>query len=90
MLFPEKFIEEEKSEIINKFGVSDIFDLNRMQLMNAYSCTECGRCSEVCPASQTGKLSPRSIMMKTRDRLEEVSNNILTNKGSFKNDGKEL
>ena len=91
MLFPEKFIEEEKSEIINKFGVSDIFDLNRMQLMNAYSCTECGRCSEVCPASQTGKkLSPRSIMMKTRDRLEEVSNNILSNKGSFKNDGKEL
>ena len=45
MLFPEKSIEEEKSETIDKFGVSDIFDLNRMQLMNAYSCTECGRCS---------------------------------------------
>lgn len=91
MLFPEKSIEEEKSETIDKFGVSDIFDLNRMQLMNAYSCTECGRCSSVCPASQTGKkLSPRSIMMKTRDRLEEVSNNILKNKGSFQNDGKEL
>ena len=55
MLFPEKSIEEEKSEIINKFGVSDIFDLNRMQLMNAYSCTECGRCSEVCPASKQEK-----------------------------------
>ena len=91
MLFPDKAIEETKSEIIDKFGASDIFDLNRMQLMNAYSCTECGRCSNVCPASQTGKkLSPRAIMMKTRDRVEEVSINILKNKGSFQNDGKEL
>ncbi len=91
MLFPDKAIEETKSDIIDKFGASDIFDLNRMQLMNAYSCTECGRCSNVCPASQTGKkLSPRAIMMKTRDRVEEVSVNILKNKGSFQNDGKEL
>ena len=91
MLFPDKVIEELKSETIEKFGVSDIFDLNRIQLMNAYSCTECGRCTIVCPASQTGKkLSPRAIMMKTRDRLEEVSDNILKNKGCFQNDDKEL
>ncbi len=91
ILFPEEAIEEIKSETIDKFGASDIFDLNRVQLMNAYSCTECGRCSSVCPASQTGKkLSPRAIMMKTRDRVEEVSSNILKNKGSFQNDGKEL
>ena len=90
MLYPDKVSEETNSETIDKFGVSDIFDLNRIQLMNAYSCTECGRCTSECPASQTGKkLSPRAIMMKTRDRIEEVSSNILK-KGSFKNDGKEL
>jgi len=56
-----------------KFGVSDVIDLNRVQLLNAYSCTECGRCTDVCPANQTGKkLSPRKVMMDTRDRLEEV------------------
>lgn len=58
-----------------KFGVSDVVDLNRVQLLNAYSCTECGRCTDVCPANQTGKkLSPRKVMMDTRDRLEEVGN----------------
>ena len=63
-----------------RFGVSDVNDLNRVQLMNAYSCTECGRCSEVCPANQTGKkLSPRKIMMHTRDRLEQVGK--LLNRG---------
>ena len=73
-----------------KFGASDIFDLNWVQLLNAYTCTECGRCTSVCPASQTGKeLSPRAIMMKTRDRLEEVGNNIDANK-SFKPDNKQL
>lgn len=91
MLYPDKISKEVDSETIDKFGVSDIFDLNRIQLMNAYSCTECGRCTSECPASQTGKkLSPRAIMMKTRDRVEEVSNNILKNNGSFQNDGKEL
>lgn len=56
-----------------KFGASDITDLNWVQLMNAYTCTECGRCTSVCPANQTGKaLSPRAIMMNTRDRMEEV------------------
>ncbi|MDG1824341.1 MAG: (Fe-S)-binding protein [Flavobacteriaceae bacterium] len=59
------------------FGVSDVNDLNRVQLMNAYSCTECGRCSDVCPANQTGKkLSPRKIMMDTRDRLEQVGKQL--------------
>lgn len=74
-----------------KFGASDVTDLNWVQLMNAYTCTECGRCTSVCPANQTGKLlSPRAIMMKTRDRLEEVGNNIDKNKGEFKEDGRQL
>jgi len=73
-----------------KFGASDIFDLNWVQLLNAYTCTECGRCTSVCPANITGKeLSPRAIMMKTRDRLEEVGRNIDTNK-EFKPDNKQL
>lgn len=73
-----------------KFGASDVFDLNWVQLMNAYTCTECGRCTSSCPANITGKeLSPRAIMMKTRDRLEEVGANINKN-GTFKDDGKQL
>ena len=73
-----------------KFGADDVFDLNWFQLLNSYTCTECGRCSSECPANQTGKiLSPRSIMMKTRDRLEEVGKNIDKNK-AFKDDGKKL
>ncbi len=60
-----------------KFGANDIFDLNRIHLLNAYTCTECGRCTSVCPANITGKmLSPRKIMMDTRDRLEEVGRKI--------------
>ena len=74
-----------------KFGASDVTDLNWIQLMNAYTCTECGRCTSVCPANLTGKeLSPRAIMMKTRDRLEEVGRNIDANKGTFQDDGKQL
>ena len=74
-----------------KFGASDVMDLNWVQLMNAYTCTECGRCTSECPANQTGKkLSPRKIMMDTRDRLEEVGKNIDANKGEFKPDGKQL
>ncbi|MFL2599115.1 MAG: 4Fe-4S dicluster domain-containing protein [Flavobacteriaceae bacterium] len=77
--------------IPDKFGASDVLDLNWVQLMNAYSCTECGRCSSDCPANQTGKLlSPRKIMMDTRDRLNEVGNNISKNKGKFEDDGKQL
>jgi heterodisulfide reductase subunit C len=74
----------------SKFGASDVLDLNWVQLMNSYTCTECGRCTSECPANQTGKLlSPRKIMMDTRDRLEEVGLNVSSN-GSFKDDGKQL
>ena len=60
-----------------RFGASDVNDLTRVQLMNAYSCTECGRCTDVCPANLTGKkLSPRKIMMDTRDRLEQVGKQL--------------
>ena len=76
---------------VSKFGASDVFDLSKIQLLNAYTCTECGRCTSECPANQTGKkLSPRKIMMDTRDRIEAVGRNIDTNKGEFKPDGKEL
>ncbi|MBO3117522.1 (Fe-S)-binding protein [Winogradskyella sp. DF17] len=84
---PEGEDEEEPS----KFGASDVMDLSRIQLLNAYTCTECGRCTSECPANQTGKkLSPRKIMMDTRDRLEEVGRNIDANDGEFKDDGKQL
>ncbi len=74
-----------------KFGASDVMDLSWVQLLNAYTCTECGRCTSECPANQTGKkLSPRKVMMDTRDRLEEVGKNIDSNKGEFKDDGKQL
>ncbi|MAM28839.1 MAG: Fe-S oxidoreductase [Flavobacteriaceae bacterium] len=80
----------EGAEAPAKFGASDVMDLNRIQLLNAYTCTECGRCTSECPANQTGKkLSPRKIMMDTRDRLEEVGKNIEAN-GTFKEDGKQL
>ncbi|WP_025741728.1 (Fe-S)-binding protein [Aquimarina pacifica] len=73
-----------------KFGASDVTDLNWVQLLNSYTCTECGRCTSECPANQTGKkLSPRKIMMDTRDRLKEVGDNIDKN-GSFVDDGKQL
>jgi heterodisulfide reductase subunit C len=78
-------------EVPEKFGASDVADLNWVQLLNAYTCTECGRCTSACPASLTGKkLSPRKIMMDTRDRLEEVGRNIDVNGGTFKDDGKQL
>ncbi len=73
-----------------KFGAKDVMDLSWKNLMDAYSCTECGRCSAACPANLTGKLlSPRKIMMSTRDRLEAVGKNIDANK-AFVDDGKSL
>jgi Fe-S oxidoreductase len=73
-----------------KFGAKDVFDLSWRNLLDAYSCTECGRCSAACPATITGKLlSPRKIMMDTRDRLEDVGRNINKN-GQFVDDGKKL
>ncbi len=73
-----------------KFGAKDVFDLSWRNLLDAYTCTECGRCSSACPATQTGKkLSPRKIMMDTRDRMEEVRKNIKKN-GVFTDDNKSL
>lgn len=77
-----------------RFGAKDVTDLTWKQLMDGYTCTECGRCTDVCPANITGKtLSPRKIMMDTRDRLEEVGKGIRTakKKGVEKfDDGKSL
>ncbi len=82
--------EPDPNAVPEKFGASDIFDLNQMQLLNAYTCTECGRCTAVCPANITGKkLSPRKIMMDTRDRVEEVGR-IINKNGKFIDDGKKL
>lgn len=73
-----------------RFGAKDVHDLTWKQLMDAYSCTECGRCTSACPANQTGKkLSPRHIMMGTRDRLEEVGKNI-DKHGKDHDDGRSL
>ncbi|MGH2565591.1 MAG: 4Fe-4S dicluster domain-containing protein, partial [Ginsengibacter sp.] len=73
-----------------RFGAKDIFDLSWKNLLDAYTCTECGRCTAACPANITGKLlNPRKIMMDTRDRMEEVRKNIKTN-GTFKDDSKTL
>lgn len=83
--------ESDSEEEPAKFGASDVTDLSTIQLLNAYTCTECGRCTSECPANQTGKkLSPRKIMMDTRDRLVEVGKNIDANNGEFKDDGKQL
>jgi heterodisulfide reductase subunit C len=80
-----------EAAVPGKFGASDVTDLNWVQLLNAYTCTECGRCTSACPANITGKkLSPRKIMMDTRDRLEEVGRNIDNNKGQFVPDNKTL
>ncbi len=73
-----------------KFGVKDVTDLTWKNLLDSYTCTECGRCTDNCPANQTGKLlSPRKIMMDTRDRLEEVGSN-LDKEGKPADDGKSL
>ena len=90
MMQPELAPVTDNDATAIKFGAKDIFDLSWKNLLDAYSCTECGRCSAACPATQTGKLlSPRKIMMDTRDRLQEVGKNITSN-GSFNDDGKLL
>lgn len=87
MLDPS-FVPAETSP--GKFGAKDVNDLSWVNLMNAYTCTECGRCTSVCPANITGKLlSPRKIMMDTRDRMEEVGKNI-DKHGANHQDGKAL
>jgi heterodisulfide reductase subunit C len=88
MLDPS-FVPENNGEIA-RFGAKDVTDLTWKNLMEAYTCTECGRCTAVCPANITGKLlSPRKIMMDTRDRITEVGNN-LDKHGKDHNDGKAL
>lgn len=74
-----------------KFGAKDVFDLSWKNLLDAYTCTECGRCTAQCPANLTGKLlSPRKIMMDTRDRMEEVREKMEANNGIWQEDGKSL
>jgi heterodisulfide reductase subunit C len=87
---PETIPAEAAQEEHKKFGAKDVFDLSWKNLLDAYTCTECGRCTEACPANQTGKkLSPRKIMMDTRDRMEEAGTNIDKN-GQFTDDNKTL
>lgn len=90
MMDPSAAGTQTTDNAIPTFGAKDVFDLSWKSLMDAYSCTECGRCTSACPANITGKLlSPRKIMMSTRDRLESVGKNIKKN-GSFTADGKTL
>ena len=75
----------------DRFGAKDVQDLSWKSLMDAYACTECGRCTSACPANLTGKLlSPRKIMMDTRDRLEDIGKNMQAHGGKFVDDGKSL
>jgi Fe-S oxidoreductase len=81
---------EGEAEAPARFGARDVNDLSWKQLLDSYTCTECGRCTSVCPANTTGKLlSPRKVMMDTRDRLTEYGNNIRKNGKEF-DDGKSL
>ncbi len=81
---------QDAQEEIKRFGARDVRDLSWKNLMDAYTCTECGRCSVECPANQTGKkLSPRKIMMDTRDRIEELGD-LIAKKGKDADDGKSL
>lgn len=89
MMDPNAAFDAPVTEEIPKFGASDIFDLERINIMAAYTCTECGRCTAVCPANITGKkLSPRKIMMDVRDRATEVGQNLDKNKTEFISDDK--
>ena len=90
MMEPDKAPTEVAAAEPQRFGAKDVTDLSWKSLMDAYSCTECGRCTANCPANMTGKkLSPRKIMMDTRDRMEEMGKNIDKNK-TFVEDGKSL
>ncbi len=90
MMEPEKAPPADPEAAPPRFGAKDIVDLSWKNLLDAYACTECGRCSAACPANITGKaLSPRKIMMDTRDRATEVGQNI-RRYGSFQDDGKTL
>ena len=87
MMDPAVVLPEPSAFMPQKFGAKDVNDLSWKQLMDAYSCTECGRCTAECPANLTGKLlSPRKIMMDTRDRLEEVGKGIDKNGAEHKDE----
>ncbi|MGV3529078.1 MAG: 4Fe-4S dicluster domain-containing protein [Flavisolibacter sp.] len=87
---PETIPADGAAEDHKRFGAKDVMDLSWKNLLDAYTCTECGRCTEACPANQTGKLlSPRKIMMDTRDRMEEAGSNRDKN-GGVTDDGKTL
>ena len=91
MLDDNNNYEDNDGSEIETFGASDVTELSWIQLLNAYSCTECGRCTSECPANLSGKkLSPRKIMMDTRDRLTEFSKNIKLNSEEYSGDGKKL
>ena len=91
MLDDNNNYEDNDVSEIETFGASDVTELSWIQLLNAYSCTECGRCTSECPANLSGKkLSPRKIMMDTRDRLTEFSKNIKQTSEEYSGDGKKL
>ncbi len=91
MMDPNAAVEPAAPDAPTKFGAKDVFDLSWRNLLGAYTCTECGRCTAQCPANMTGKkLSPRKIMMDVRDRLEEVGSIRDANKGIWQDDGKTL
>ena len=88
---PQDANSSEASGVMPEFGAKDIFQLSWKNILDAMTCTECGRCTAVCPANLTGKkLSPRKIMMDTRDRLTEVGKNMDANGGKFVDDGRSL
>ncbi|MBK7763577.1 MAG: (Fe-S)-binding protein [Bacteroidetes bacterium] len=90
MMQPELAPAHTEANAVLKFGARDVQDLSWKNLMDAYSCTECGRCTAACPANQTGKkLSPRQIMMATRDRLEDIGTQLNKDK-NWTTDGKAL
>jgi heterodisulfide reductase subunit C len=79
--------EPDMNAELPEFGANDIFEMSRIDLLGAYCCTECGRCTSVCPANITGKkLSPRKIVMDLRDRSEEVGENIRSGNAEFAKD----
>jgi len=91
MIDPNAQVEPAPEGVEPKFGAKDVFDLSWKNLLEAYTCTECGRCTAQCPANLTGKkLSPRKIMMDVRDRMEEIGANIDSHKGIWQDDGKSL
>lgn len=89
-VFQPELATDASAEAPANFGANDVFNLSWKNLLDAYTCTECGRCTAACPANITGKLlNPRKIMMDTRDRMEEVRENIKKN-GEYVDDGRKL